>query len=200
MSAAPEHYETVLEDSPIDQESVTYLVVAGATREAVAEALGLDLSRPAAPETVNDDVDFSAYALAEVPGGVIAMESTGYADPANDVLVSLSRDGRSAAVTRSNIQAHVRFGCARDGVLLFDNDEYTFLDADDLDSVPAEIRSLFDLAWDDLDEDVEVKDVNSLAVGLAMAEVITSVPVTVQGLLDAHNARYYRVPSLQYNG
>lgn len=200
MTATPEHYETVLDNSPIDQESVTYLVVAGATRETVAEALGLDLARSVEPETVNDDVDFSAYALAEVLGGVIAMESTGYADPTNDALVSLSSDGRSAAVTRSNIQAHVRFGCARDGVLLFDNDEYTFLDAQDLDSVPAEIRPLFDLAWEDLDEDVEVKDVNTLAVGLAMAEVMTGVAVTAEGLLKAHAGGYHRVRSLQYEG
>jgi hypothetical protein len=45
-----------------------------------------------------------ASGLAEVQGGAVAFEHTG-------------------AVTRSNIRAHERFGCATDGVLVFDAEE-----------------------------------------------------------------------------
>lgn len=200
MTGTPEHYDAVLQGSPVDQESVTYVVVAGATRAFVAETLGLDLSRTVDPAAGIDNTDHSAYALIDVTGGIVAFEGTGYADPSNDVLVALSSDGRSAAVTRSNIQAHVRFGCARNGELLFDDDEYTFIDAEDLDRVPAEIRPLFDIAWDDPDEEAEMNDVNTVAVGLAMAEVITGVAVTAESLIEAHAAGYHRVRSLQYNG
>lgn len=43
--------------------------------------------------------------LAEVQGGAVAFEHTG------------------AAVTRSHIRGHERFGCATDGVLVFDAEE-----------------------------------------------------------------------------
>jgi hypothetical protein len=46
-----------------------------------------------------------ASRLAEVQGGAVAFEHTG------------------AAVTRSQIRAHERFGCATGGVLVFDAEE-----------------------------------------------------------------------------
>jgi hypothetical protein len=84
---------------------------------------------------------------------------------------------------RDNIQAHLRFGCARDGVLLFDDDEFTFIDAADRDRVPGELRPLFDLAWVDLDaEGEEEEDGNPIAIALAMAEEATGIVLTVEDL------------------
>ena len=60
------------------------------------------------------------------------------------------------AVVRHNIQAHLRFGAARDGELVFDDDEYLYVE--DPSSVPAELRPLFDLVWVDLDLDHDLDD------------------------------------------
>jgi hypothetical protein len=148
---------------------------------------------------VYGDQGFSAYALLDVPGGVVASEWSGYADPTNDAFCRLSQGGRSSAVVRSNIQAHYRFGCARDGALLFDDDEYVFID--DLDRVPSELRGLFELAWDDLEGDVDdMSETSPVAVALAMAEVVTGLELTAEHLSDLMSATFYRSPSLIYRG
>ena len=73
-------------------------------------------------------VQFYEQGLAaiEVPGGVLAIELSGYGDPSTADLASLSTSGASAVV-RCNIQAHDRFGCARAGELVFDDDEFTYV-------------------------------------------------------------------------
>lgn len=180
MSERVEHYRQVLED--VDTESLTILVVAGATvadvRSEIAAESGL------ADGEVVEDHERSGYVFVEVDGGVLAMEYTGYADPTVAALARLSARGRSAAVVGSDIQAHDRFGCARDGVVLFDDPEYTYLDADDLSRVPDELRPLFDLAWVDLDSDDEDddSDVIAFAVGLAMAEQVTGIALSADDL------------------
>ncbi len=198
MTASPEYYEALLEESPIDSESVTYVIVTDATAVFVASALSIDLTRPQDPWSV-DDENASAYALTELRGGVVALETTGYADPSSEALRLLSADGRRAAVVRSNIQAHTRFGCARDGELIFDDDEYTFID--DPARVPTELRPLFDRAWVDpeADED-DYPETDDLAVAMAMAEVITGLTITGEDLRRAVAAGFYRAPSLVYRG
>ena len=193
MAATPEFYESALQ---VDTESLTIVVVAGADRAHVVEVLGIDLRRPQ-DDPYEDGVDFSGYAILEVPGGVVAHAPTGYADPSVDALVRLSQGGRRAAVVRAHIQAHDRFGCARDGKLMFDDDEYTYIE--DPDRMPTELRPLFDLVWDDLaDDNNDDERVDGTAVALAMAEVVTGLEVTAEHLRRLTESTYYRAPSLVY--
>lgn len=174
-----EHYRTLFDDAEAFYgDGATVLVARGATVEEVVRALGgVPPDDVPEHEWEGDELMWSTYAVAAIDGGVIATEDTGYADPANSALVTLSQGGRAAAVVRDNIQAHIRFAAARDGQLVFDDDEYRFLE--DRTRVPAELRTLFDLAWFDLDDDDQepVED-DSTAVGLAMAEVITGLHIT----------------------
>ena len=153
----------------------------------VATALGADLST-SIPEDYDDlDIETSAYAIVEIPGGVLAIEYSGYADPSLEALRQVTTGGRDAAVVRSNILVHYRFGCAKDGHIVFDDDEFAFVDPA---RVPRELRALFD-GVRDLQGDV-------LAVGLAMAEVVTGVRVTAEDLQRASNGSYYEVSSTTY--
>lgn len=171
MSERVEHYENVFME--VEAESLTVLVVAGASVQEVADVLVADAG---IPELAPDDLENSAYVVVEVSGGVLALEHTGYADPHVSVLQRLSAGGRSVAVVRDNIQAHVRFGCARDGALLFDAHEYAYIDESDVSSVPDELRPLFDLAWSDLsDEEPDEEPPSAFAVGVAMAEAFTGI-------------------------
>ena len=190
-------YEFYLSQLQVDTEQLTIVIVSGAHPALVAEIMGIDLTRPEDdPWDVDGGIDFSAYALLEVPGGVIACEHTGYADPSVDTLVRLSRDGRRAAVVRSNIQAHERFGAARDGELLFDDDEYVYIE--DLDRVPDELRPIFDLAWVDLDSDDDGDGVGPVPVAMAMAETVTCLEVTAEHLRELTASTYYRARSQVY--
>ena len=202
MTATVEHYSELVEETGFEEGTV--LLVTGATVDEVADALAADRSGTLDPYDVADkDVPSHAvYSFVQLPGGVLAAEDTGYADPPNSALVALSTGGRSVAVVRDNIQAHARFACARDGVLLFDADEYVFVE--DRSGVPAELRPLFDLAWVDLDadsgeaggDDAE----NPLVVGLAMAELVTGIELTVEDvdLAASRDATRYPVPTMRY--
>ena len=124
MAATVEYYDELM-DSLGDPESLTVLVVAGASRDAVARALDVDLHEPVCHPWDNKvDSDYAAWALVEIDGGVLGVEYTGYGDPSVAALEAMSRDGAAAAVVRSNIEAHVRFGCARDAEVLFDAHEF----------------------------------------------------------------------------
>ena len=136
MVATPEHYEGISEALG-EFDSLTVLVVAGRSRDEVAHALGVDLDAPV-DDPWEGEGQTTGWALVDLPSGVLAIEPTGYGDPTRAALVELSRDGCAAAVVRTNIQAHDRFGCARDGELLFDDDEYTYIE--EPESVPAELR------------------------------------------------------------
>ena len=172
MSERVAHYGELAED--LDLESQTILVVTGASIEEVKAIVLTEAALPTDGETLEDD-EVSAYGFVEVEGGVLAMEHTGYADPSVAALVQLSLGGRKAAVVRDNIQAHVRFGCARDGALIFDDHEYIFIDSAARSRVPDELRPLFDLAWIDVDADEVDEDTDPTAVALAMAELATGV-------------------------
>jgi hypothetical protein len=197
VTVEPEHYASLLEESGLDGESLTVVLVGGADLASAARALGLDLDQPLDGQGILDEEEWSAYALVEVDGGVVAIESTGYADPSLDALGLLSAPSGRAAVVRSNIQAHVRFGCARDGVVVFDDDEYAF--TEDPDAVPDELRDLFALARMDLDGDGEADDdADWLGVGWAMAESFTGVRVSAADLETLAEVPSYRARSLVY--
>jgi hypothetical protein len=149
VAATVEFYERVLSSFP-DTGSLTVLVASGVTRDDVLASLGVDVSRPA-EDAWDFDERSAAWAAVEVPGGVLAVEPSGCGDPSSDALASLSKVG-AAAVVRSNIMAHYRFGAARGGELVLDDDEFIYLS--DPDRIPAALRPLFDAAW----EDLEVED------------------------------------------
>jgi hypothetical protein len=179
VATSVEYYEDLLE-GPMAELEGTVLVVRGATTAEVAEVLGA-IPPEEVPEEDRDAFDptWATYVFVQLADGVLAYEDAGYADPSVEALAAMSRGGRAAAVVRDNVQGHLRFGCARDGQLLFDDDEYMY--ADDRSGVPDEIRPLFDLAWVDLaDEGSFAAD--GTAVALAMAEVITGARLTREDL------------------
>jgi hypothetical protein len=199
VTATPEYYERVA-GALLDTESLTVLTVAGKSREQVAAAIDVDLGQSLHSEDLVEagDIDRTAWAIVEVPGGALAIETTGYGDPTRGALRALSEGGGAAAVVRHNIQAHLRFGCARDGDLLFDDDEYMYIE--DPNVVPAVLRPLFDLAWDDLDDEVAGEGPDGFAIGLAMAELVTGVEVTADGAARVSQAETFAAPSLVYAG
>ena len=205
MDHDPSEYDEIFEDAGINEESLTVLLVRGGTRAEVLELLGAAETpvEPTDAEDAEDGEDMTgmedaAYAAAEVEGGVVAFEHTGYADPSPRVLAALSALGGAAAVTRSNIQAHERFGCATDGVLVFDADEFMYVEAHEKESVPAELRPLFDSVWRDPSaEDDSDQDFVSF-VGCAMAATHTGVTFTDGDLGRATELGYHRVRSGTY--
>lgn len=114
-------YYDELVDAFGDPESLTLLVVAGATRDCVARALEVDLHEPVGHPWDNKyGADFSAWALVEIDGGVLGVEHTGYGEPTAEALREMSRDGCAAAVVRGNTQADLHFGSACDDQVAFD--------------------------------------------------------------------------------
>jgi uncharacterized protein YndB with AHSA1/START domain len=200
VSASAEFYEQVLSAFP-DTESLTVLVASGVTREAVLEAVAADVSHQA-EDAWDVDEGSTAWAAIEVPGGVLAIELSGYGDPSTADLASLSTSGASA-VARSNIQAHYRFGCARAGEVVFDDDEFTYVT--DRGRVPSELRALFDAAWDDLDGDDDEDGsggelADPFATALAMAELVTGLEITDADVAAALESPFFAAPSLRYPG
>lgn len=181
-----------------DTESLTVLSVAGATRGQVAAQLRVDLSTPVDDDIWAEEEEVTAWALLDVPGGVLAVELSGFGDPSNADLAALSALSAAggAAVTRSNILAHYRFGCARNGGVLFDDNEFTF--TEDPDAVPAELRTLLDLVYDDLDDRTDESAPQPFAVGLAMAEVITGVEISTAHISSVYASGFFAAPSQRY--
>ena len=99
-------------------------------------------------------------------------------------------------MARHNIQAHCRFGYARDGQLIFDDDEYVFVE--ELDEVPEEVRDLAALVWDNLDDDERTGEHGWLDVAFTMAEQVTGIAVSADDLRRAHDAGFHLAPSLTY--
>ena len=198
MDHDPSRYEAMFEDAGIDGESLTVLLVRSGTRADVLRLLGAEAEADLAPYPDLEDVDYSGYALAEVEGGVVAFELTGYADPSPRVLAALSALGGAAAVTRSDIQAHERFGCARDGVVVFDAHEYMYVTEQEKDAVPPELRPMFDSARVNLDADGDDDEGGSGFVGYAMAAIHTGVVVTGEDLTRAAQQGWHRVRTLTY--
>jgi hypothetical protein len=200
VTATVEFYEQVLSAFP-DADSLTVLVAAGVTRDEVLASLRADLDR-----RVEDAWDFgprsTAWAAIEVPGGVLAVELSGFGDPSLADLGALSKGG-AAAVVRSNILGHGRFGCARAGEVSFDDDEFTYID--DPERVPAELRPLFDAAWDDLEDEDEDEGggegrADPFPTGLAMAELITGIELTKDQVAALLETDFFLAPSGRYPG
>ncbi|KRF17013.1 hypothetical protein ASG90_06665 [Nocardioides sp. Soil797] len=195
MAASAEYYQHLVEAFS-DTESLTVLVVAGSSPETVAGVLDVDLTAPIGRDGAWDEEGTTAWALLDVPGGVLAVEPTGFGDPTCAALQRLSVGG-AAAVVRHNVLAHLRFGCARDGELLFDDNEYMFVE--DPDVVPTELRPLFDLVWTDLeDEDEDEDEFNGFDVGLAMGEQVTGIRLTADHVAELDRSEYFRAPSQVY--
>ncbi len=193
MSATVEYYAHVLSAFP-DTESITVLVAADATRDAVLAALGVDLSDPA--EDADDfDTHSAAWAAIEVPGGVLAVELSGYGDPSVADLAFLL-NAAAAAVVRNNIKAHHRFGAARAGEIVFDDDEYIYVR--DSDRAPAGLRPLFDAAWVDPDGEDDDERADPLATGLARAELVTGIELSDAQVAALIGAEFFHGPSLRY--
>lgn len=190
MAATVDYYEQLIEAFP-STESLTVVIASGTSREEVAAALEVDLSDPVAIDPV-DDIDSTSWALLDVSGGVLAVEKSGYGDPASKTLQALSVGGRAAAVIRSNIDGNLRFGCARDGELLFDADEYETVE--DPSVMPAELRPLFDLVWDDLEAEPRFDAPGGFIVGLAMAESITAIEITVDQVATVFRTGFFKAP------
>ena len=191
----PESYAPFLE-ALADTESLSVLVVAGKSRTVVADALHVDFAVEI-PEGDSDDLDITGWALAEIPGGVLAIEHTGYGDPSLGMLQELSRDGGAAAVVRNNVMAHQRFGCARDGEVLFDDDEFMYTRHPN--NVPTELRGLFDLVYDDLETDETTENsADPFAVGLAMTELITGIHLVAEDIATVQDSGYFAGPAQEY--
>lgn len=171
--------------SPADRELVdhhlgsqlgegTWLVASPMTvEEAKAILLGPDPEVARKRNSVSSE--WSAYAFLQVGDGVLAHEDTGFSDPPKRLLAALSRGGGTAAVATDNIEAMVRFGYARDGEIVFDDYEYAFVD--DLQEIPAEVRDLARLAWEDFNGPM-VETANWFSVATAMSEKVTGVRPT----------------------
>ena len=195
MDHDPDEYAEIVESAGLDSESLTIVLVAGGSRDEVLRLLGAEAA--AGADTFADSETHSAYAATDVRGGVVALEHSGYADPSPRVLAALSSLGGTAAVSRSNIQGNVRFGCARDGDLVFDSNEFMYVEEDERDDVPSELRPLFDSVWDDLESD-DVPEDTTGDVGLAMAALWTGVSPTTDDLRRAVGQGYHRTPSMTY--
>ncbi|MFN8192748.1 MAG: DUF6461 domain-containing protein [Nocardioidaceae bacterium] len=194
MTASTDYYERVSRAFP-DTESVTVLFVRGMSRTQVAADLRADLAVRVEDPWGNGESQ-TGWAIHEIPGGVLAIEQTGYGDPSLEALGALSKGG-AAAVVRSNVQAHVRFGCARDGAVLFDDNEYMYVE--DPAAVPQELRSLFDLVWDDLeDDDLDDEGPDGFVVGLAMAGLVTGVEISGGDVEAAIESGFFAAPALVY--
>lgn len=120
MAPRNDYYDELV-DSFGDPESLTVLVAAGVSRDCVARALHVDLHEPVGhPWDSKYGDDFSAWALVEIDGGVLAVEHSGDGEPTVAALREMSRDGGAAAVVRGNPRAEPRFGSARDDQVLYD--------------------------------------------------------------------------------
>lgn len=163
----------------------TLLLVTGSSVEAVLSLLGAS----AHPVSLGRwDDSGSAYAATTVPGGVLAIELSGFADPSSETLARLSSGG-AAAVAAGGGEATERFACARDGVVEWEASDWDMLDIEEIAEVPIQLRGLFDTAWRSLDatDDEDDPDVDPSAVAVAMAEEFTGLRVTradVAGLVD----------------
>ena len=92
-------YASLLEESGLDGESLTVVLVGGTHLAAASRALGLDLDQPFDDQENLDEEEWSVYGLVEVDGGVVAIEHTGYADPSLDTLALLSAPSGRDALT-----------------------------------------------------------------------------------------------------
>ncbi|GAA1112931.1 hypothetical protein GCM10009668_38450 [Nocardioides dubius] len=155
----------------------------------------LDPTQPTPQDRVDLDGDHTAWSFHEIAGGVVGVEPTGYGDPTRKVLVALSRIGGSAAVVRDDIDAMVRFGAATDGALVFDDDEYDYVEPRHF---PRHLRALASRAWVDLDQPLDDQVEDAFTIGREMVSVHTGLKVTDADIEAASAAPGYQSPALGY--
>lgn len=158
--------------------------------EAIERLLGPD-PEIITEEQLQETADASAYTFVQVGDGVVAHEPTGFSDPSGRLLARLSRGGVTSAVTTGNIESMTRFGYARDGRVVFDDDEYAFVP--DLRRIPREVRDLAALAWVDLEAEAPEGLTDWVAVGLAMCDKVTGVRLPEPGA--EADSELYAVPT-----
>ncbi len=154
----------------------TWIVAAPMTVEqARTRLLGPNPRKGTAADLDAMNGDTSGYTFLQVGDGVVAWESYGFADPPRRLLAELSRDGAVSAVATQNDGDMVRFGYARDGETVFDVPEYALVD--NLNEIPAEVRDLAALAWEDL-EGPTAETAAYFDVAMSMCEKVTGVRAT----------------------
>lgn len=180
-----------------DTESLSILLAAGVSRDQVVRSLDVDLGE-VIEDGWSEDEDRTAWAVLEILGGVLAVELGGYGDPSRSMLRALSDMGRASAVARSNIQAHYRFGCARNGNLVFDENEYLYVESSEV--VPDEVKPIFELArvsWN-ADGPLPADAEYPLLIGLAMAERFTGLSVEPAHVTNVYDSGFFAAPNLVY--
>lgn len=183
--------------SGLSYDSVSVLVVRGGTPRQVAKILGADLSRTVQPE--NADLlpgERTVWSLRRIDGGVLGVELTGYGDPTRAALAELSALGGSAAVVRDDIDARTRFAAATDGALVFDEDEYDFVDDPAL--YPGHLRSIARRAWVDLSKPLAHTEEDPVAVGLGLITAHTGLTFSLAEIEATAAKSGFSAPTLVY--
>lgn len=83
------------------------------------------------------------------------------------------------------------------GAVVFDAPEFRYVEEREKESVPTELRPMFDRVWIDLDADSD-DDGPTGFLGYAMAAKHTGVAVTAADLASAVRQGYHRVRTLTY--
>lgn len=119
-------------------------------------------------------------AATDVPGGVVTVEPSGFQGAREDVLLRVAGDGVAASVFW-DVNDDNQFIAVRGGAVVVRVDMYDFLDAEDPEvllelGLPDELH--------DLCREAAEAQKKPWATGLAMAEVITGVPIPREAVTD----------------
>jgi hypothetical protein len=172
-TADPTAYGWLHEDLAWFGAAACVTVATGVTREQFVNAFGVDLASPESRENSprrSDDEDAPALiSFTEVAGCLVAVEVNGFTGSETDVLEATSIQGRAASAFW-NADDHVRFACARDGEVLYDDELVHHGEGDDTDRLPAELAQI--VAGARADEDLSLQ-----TVAMALVEAWTSARV-----------------------
>ena len=160
-----------------------------ATREELAAAFGADLTAtPISADSVDaENFDRAPVAFLSSAGCQVAIEVNGFRGSEADVLEAVSSVGRAASAFW-NVEDEVRFACAEDGEVLYD-EEFAY---DGTEGLPDALVALVDLVAVDPDSDDEPsEDEPALnAVALALLETYTGVELTPEDVTEAIAVSY----------
>ena len=159
-------------------EGACVTLVAGQLPDEVAGAFGVDLDTtvdPADVQVLAAMVRSIGHTERSGPSAPVALvvENGGYEGTREDVLASVSREGKAASIFW-NVEGSVRFACARGGRLLASVELGL---GDDLESLPKRLVRLAELADDDDDAD-------PVAIGAAMVSAFVGHDFGPEVLLD----------------
>jgi hypothetical protein len=194
MTAAdPAKYDWLNEDLAWFGVGACVTVSTTAARDQLAAAFGADLSAtPVAGDTAAlDDGDRAPVGFLSSSGCEVAIEVNGFRGSETDVLEEVSTGGRAASAFW-NVEDEVRFACAEDGELLYD-EEFTY---DGTEGLPDELVALVGLVAVDLDavdldnDDAPEDGPAANAVALVMLETYTGVELTPGDVTEAVAVSY----------